>query len=160
MKRSGARTQADDYRAESQRARDCRDLPQGIPQRPHPLRLGEGLCGRQPGALLQRHQEQRLGLRHHVARPVRQDTAVAGVAAAHPAGGAGLGGGKPRSAASSRARTCHGPCSGGWRKGKSTFRRSSKRWNTPSSHARTTWWTSSRWASTTSLSMRATSSRT
>ena len=35
-----------------------------------------------------------------------------------------------------------------------------ERWNTPSSHARTTWWTSSRWASTTSLSMRATSSRT
>ena len=96
----GARAQADDYRAESQRARDCRDLPQGLSQREDTLRLGEGLCSRQPGPLLQRHQEQRLGLRHHVARPVREDTAVAGVATAHLAGGAGHGGGKPRSVAS------------------------------------------------------------
>ena len=64
---SGAGTQADDYRAESQRARDCRDLPQGLSQRPHPLRLGEGLCRRQPCPFLQRHPQQRLGLCHHVA---------------------------------------------------------------------------------------------
>ncbi len=34
------------------------------------------------------HQKQRLRLCHHVARPVRKDTAVAGVATAHPASGA------------------------------------------------------------------------
>ena len=42
----------------------------------------------QKNAFLQQHQEQRLRLCHYVARPVRQDTAVAGVAAAHPASGA------------------------------------------------------------------------
>ena len=91
---AGAGTQADDNRSESQCARDSGDLPQGIPQRPRTVRIGEGLRGGQPRALLQRHTEQRLGLRHHVARPVREDTAVAGAATADIAGGAGHGGGK------------------------------------------------------------------
>ena len=91
---SGAGTQADDNRTESQRARDSGDLPQGIPQRPRAVRIGEGLRGGKPRALLQRHTEQRLGLRHHEPRPVREDSAVAGTATADIAGGAGHGGGK------------------------------------------------------------------
>ena len=63
-------------------------LSGGISQRADSLRLGKGLLDRQPCAFLQQHQEQRLRLCHHVARPVRQDSAVAGVAAAHPASGA------------------------------------------------------------------------
>lgn len=91
---SGAGTQADDNRAESQRARDSGDLPQGIPECPRAVRIGEGLRGGKPRALLQRHTEQRLGLRHHEPRPVREDSAVAGTATADIAGGAGHGGGK------------------------------------------------------------------
>ncbi len=91
---AGAGTQTDDNRSESQCARDSGDLPHGIPQRPRTVRIGEGLRGGQPRALLQRHTEQRLGLRHHVARPVREDTAVTGAATADIAGGAGHGGGK------------------------------------------------------------------
>ena len=91
---SGAGTQADDNRAESQRARDSGDLPQGIPECPRAVRIGEGLRGGKPRALLQRHTEQRLGLRHHEPRPVREDTAVAGTATADITGGTGHGGGK------------------------------------------------------------------
>lgn len=96
---SGAGTQADDNRAESQCARDSGDLPQGIPECPRVVRIGEGLRGGKPRALLQRHTEQRLGLRHHEPRPAREDTAVTGTATADITGGTGHGGGKSGGAA-------------------------------------------------------------
>lgn len=69
-------------------------LPHGIPQRKSAVCLGKGFCRIRQGTLLQRHTEQRLGLRHHEPRPVREDSAVAGTATADIAGGAGHGGGK------------------------------------------------------------------
>lgn len=76
-------------------------LPHGLPEREDTLRLGKGLLARKPRAVLQQHQEQRLRLRHHVARPIRQDTAVSRIAATDFTSGVRHGGGESRSAAQS-----------------------------------------------------------
>ena len=128
---SGTGTQADDYRAEGQRARDCRDLPQGLSQRPHPLRLGEGLCRRPTACVSSMTSATTTGIASSCRTTSSGKSRSRRSCSSASCRRSWTRWRKTSKCCAPKARTCHEPCCVDWRKGKSTFRRNSKRWNTP-----------------------------